>query len=85
MRQCVTVTSVTVIFLSSQTHQWKAYLFSFQMMFESQFQTFDPCDWVCGPGSHTHTRTHIFNGCPGHYTGYTIIIVVIPQVTLSII
>jgi len=53
------------------------------MMFESQFQTFDPCDWFCGPGSHTHT--HIFNGCPGHYTGYTIIIVVIPQVTLSII
>ncbi len=30
----------------------KAYLFSFQMMYKSQFQEIDPYDWFCGPGSH---------------------------------
>ncbi len=30
----------------------KAYLFSFQMMYNSQFQKIDPYDWFCGPGSH---------------------------------
>ncbi len=27
------------------------YLFSFQMMYKSQFQKIDPYDWFCGPGS----------------------------------
>jgi len=30
----------------------KAYLFSFQIMFTSQFQKIDTRDWFCGPGSH---------------------------------
>ncbi len=33
-------------------HQRKAYLFSFQMIYKSQFRRIDPYDWVCGPGSH---------------------------------
>jgi len=33
-------------------HQWKAYLFRFQTMYTSQFKTIEPCDWLCGPGSH---------------------------------
>ncbi len=37
------------IVLSEQTlHQWKAYLFSFQIMYKSQFQKIDPYDWFCG-------------------------------------
>jgi len=32
--------------------QWKDYLFTFQMMYKSQFQKIDPCDWFCGPWSH---------------------------------
>ncbi len=32
----------------------KAYLFTFQMMYKSQFvkKKFDPYDWFCGLGSH---------------------------------
>ncbi len=29
-----------------------AYLFSFQLMYNSQFQIIDPYDWFCGPWSH---------------------------------
>ncbi len=44
------------IALSQQTiHQWKAYLFSIQIMYKSQFQNIDPYDWFCGPGSHMLT------------------------------
>jgi len=39
------------IVLSKQTtHQWRAYLYSFQM--KSQFQNIYPCDWFCGPRPH---------------------------------
>ncbi len=27
-------------------------LFSFQMIYTSQFRKIDPNDWFCGPGSH---------------------------------
>ncbi len=33
-------------------HQWKYYLFSFQMMHTSQFPKIDAYDWFCAPGSH---------------------------------
>ncbi len=33
-------------------HQWKYYLFSFQMMYTSQILIIDPYDWFCVPGSH---------------------------------
>ncbi len=33
-------------------HQQKAYLFSFQVMYKSQFPKIDPYEWFCGPGSH---------------------------------
>ncbi len=29
----------------------ESYLFSFQMMYKSQFQKIDPYDWFCAPGS----------------------------------
>ncbi len=29
-------------------HQWKYYLFSFQMMHKSQFPKMDRYDWFCG-------------------------------------
>jgi len=39
------------IVLSKQTiHQWKAYLFSFWMIYKSQFQEMYPHEWFCGPG-----------------------------------
>ncbi len=39
--------------LSLQTlYQWKVYLFSFQIMYKSQFRKMYPYDWFCGPGSH---------------------------------
>ncbi len=38
-------------------HQWKAHLFSFQMMYKSQFQKIDHYDWFCGPGRVTFVVT----------------------------
>ncbi len=35
-------------------YQWKAYLFSFQIMYKTQFKQIDPHDWFCGPGSHIY-------------------------------
>ncbi len=32
-------------------HQWKYNLFSFQMMYKSQFWKIVTYDWFCGPGS----------------------------------
>ncbi len=29
----------------------EAYLFSFHIMYKSQFRQIDPYDWFCGPGS----------------------------------
>ncbi len=34
----------------------KGYLFSFQMMYKSQFQKNDPYDWFCGLGSHIQEK-----------------------------
>ncbi len=46
------------IVLSQQIiHQWKACLFSFQMMKISQFQKVDLYDWFCGLGSHMICRS----------------------------
>ncbi len=36
------------------------YLFSFQMMYESQFWKIDPYDWFCAPGS--QMVSSVFNG-----------------------
>ncbi len=47
------VVSQPNIVQSYQTiHQWKAYLFSFRIMYKSQFQKTDPYDWFVVHGSH---------------------------------
>ncbi len=38
--------------IAQTIHQWKYYLFSFQMMHTSQLHKIDPHDWFCAPGSH---------------------------------
>ncbi len=45
--------SIFLIFLHPQIPYFpeKAYLFSFQIMYTSQFKK-DPYDWFCGPRSH---------------------------------
>ncbi len=49
----IVLSQPNVVILSLQTiHQWKAYLFSFQMMYTSQLKKIYPYDWFCGPGSH---------------------------------
>ncbi len=38
-------------------HQWKDYVFSFQMMYKSQFWKIDPYDWICAStGCSNYTR-----------------------------
>ncbi len=38
-----------------------AYLFSFQMMYKSQFRKIDPYDLFCGPGSHMYGGQEVQN------------------------
>ncbi len=37
----------------------ESYLFSFQMMYKSQFRKMDPYDWFCAPGSHMAAHIYI--------------------------
>ncbi len=52
----------------NKLNQWKAYLFSFQMMHKSQLKKIDPYDWFCGPGSHMSNHNLSWIIFPGSRT-----------------
>ncbi len=43
-------------------------LFSFQMMYESQFRKTDPYDWFCGPGSHIAIWARLLEKCASTFS-----------------
>ncbi len=47
-------------------------LFSFQMMYKSQFQKIDTYDWFCCPGSHI-LKTVLFSSIQFKSVGLTIV------------
>ncbi len=61
-------------------HQWEAYLFSFQMMYKSQFQEIDLYDWFCGPGSHirigTRLKSSVFQWCMALHSDQNDVIII---------
>ncbi len=61
--RCFCIRRFQIVKYCPNIHQWKDYLFSFQMMNTSQFRNIDPYDWFCAPASRISSSRIYLTDC----------------------